>query len=179
MLPLQVWVPDFLLLLLILLVKGGRLWRSLRVWALQLAQSMVLQELKTGNSRWTISRSSKGGHAHTQSNPTTHSTPREKEVSVLWTITQPCIEDYRITLCPLHHQVAIEHNSFNGKLHFLLRIRPMLVGLETSAVPTWRTKTTSLSRFNSQTSLTLTSTSTTARFSVITFHMRKKNVLEI
>merc|ERR1719239_1629273 len=29
---------------------------------------------------------------------------REKEVSVLWTITQTCIEDYRITLCPLHHQ---------------------------------------------------------------------------
>ena len=27
---------------------------------------------------------------------------REDEVSVLWTIAQPCIEDYRITLCPLH-----------------------------------------------------------------------------
>ena len=27
---------------------------------------------------------------------------REEEVSVLWTIAQPCIEDYRITLCPLH-----------------------------------------------------------------------------
>ena len=33
---------------------------------------------------------------------------REEEVSVLWTITQSCIEDYRITLCPQHHQVGIE-----------------------------------------------------------------------
>ena len=32
---------------------------------------------------------------------------REKEVSVLWTITQSCIEDYKITLCPQHHQVGI------------------------------------------------------------------------
>ena len=28
-------------------------------------------------------------------------------MAVLWTITQPCIEDYRITLCPQHHQVGI------------------------------------------------------------------------
>ena len=40
-----------------------------------------------------------------KSNLTSHF--REKEVSVLWTITQPCIEDYRITLCPQHHQVGI------------------------------------------------------------------------
>ena len=30
---------------------------------------------------------------------------REEDVAVLWTITQPCIEDYRIRLCPLYQQV--------------------------------------------------------------------------
>ena len=25
-------------------------------------------------------------------------------MSVAWTVTQPCVEDYRITLCPIHHE---------------------------------------------------------------------------
>ena len=45
----------------LLLLQGGRLWRNLLVWASLLALWTVLQELKTGNSRWMISRSNKGG----------------------------------------------------------------------------------------------------------------------
>ena len=93
----------------LLLLQGGRSWRNLLVWASLLALWTVLQEVKTGNSRWTISRSSKGVEDVTDN--TRHNLiSREEEVAVLWTITQSCIEDYRITLCPQHHQVRIEDN---------------------------------------------------------------------
>ena len=117
---------------------------------------------------------------------------REEDVGVLWTITQPCIEDYRIRLCPLYQQVETEANdccclkdvlfypwasqkifwkSYKvGKQLYekwdliFRRDQRKTVGSETSAVQVWVRTMTSLLIFSSPALRTLTSTLRSARF---------------
>ena len=85
--------------------------------ALQVEQWTDLKDLRIGSFGWTTSRSSKGAHLRVfpffgmhrarlekKLLKLTVYVTREEDLAVLWTITQPCIEDYRIRLCPLHQQ---------------------------------------------------------------------------
>ena len=148
----------------LLLVQGGRSWRNLLVRASLLALWTGLQGLKTGNSGWTISRSNKGA--------------ADVIVHAIWSPGRRRCQFFGRSLNPVS-RITESHSALNiirwgsrvtcdGKSHFLWRDWKWPVGLETSAVQTWRTKTTSLSRFNSQISMTLTSILKTARFSATT-----------
>ena len=146
----------------LVLVQGGRSWLNLWVWASQLGRWTDLQERMTGNSKWTILRSSRGAdNMATQSNTLPHGThqggggvrPLDNCSALHWRL-----QDH--TLSPPSGGEDRDHFYI-----FLWRNQRKTVGSETSVVQVWRTKTTSSSRFNSPASMTSTSTLTTARFS--------------